>query len=140
MEYGFRAFEEVTVAQADKSVGEARVFGGASDAVALVPHAPVNVVVPKGQGTDHLNLKIIHKDPLVAPVAKGDQVAMLRIVRSEGQEDQILREAPLFTGAAVEQGTLVQRAWEAAVAFVTQQWQNLGATTTEARATAATPL
>jgi serine-type D-Ala-D-Ala carboxypeptidase (penicillin-binding protein 5/6) len=140
MEYGFRAFEEVTVAQADKPVGEARVYGGASDVVQLVAQEAVNVVVPKGQGADHLNLKIIYKDPLAAPVAKGDQVAILRVVRAEGQEDQILREIPLYTATAVEQGTLVQRAWDAAVKFVIQQWQNLGATTTEAHIASATSL
>jgi serine-type D-Ala-D-Ala carboxypeptidase (penicillin-binding protein 5/6) len=140
MEYGFRAFEEVTVAQVDRPVGEARVYGGASDIVPLVPHEPINVIVPKGQGTDHLDLRIIYKDPLAAPLAKGERVAMLRVVRAEGPEDKILREAPLNTGTVVEQGTLVQRAWDAAVAFVTRQWQNLGATTTEAHMTSATSL
>ncbi len=140
MEYGFRAFEQVTVAQANRPVGEARVYGGASDVVPLIPHEPINVIVSKGQSTDHLNLKIVYKEPLVAPLAKGDKVAMLRVVRADGQEDQILREAPLYTGAAVEQGTLIQRAWDAAVEFVTQQWQNLGAATTEARVTSAAPL
>jgi serine-type D-Ala-D-Ala carboxypeptidase (penicillin-binding protein 5/6) len=140
MEYGFRAFEEVTVARADKPVGEARVYGGASDVVPLVPHEPIKVIIPKGQSADHLNLKIVYKEPLAAPLAKGDQVAMLRVVRAEGQEDRVLREVPLYSGAAIEQGTLVQRAWDAAVEFVTQQWQNLGAATTEARVTSATPL
>ncbi|MFC1456023.1 D-alanyl-D-alanine carboxypeptidase family protein [Microvirga arabica] len=140
MEYGFRAFEEITVAQADKPVGEARVYGGASDVAPLVPHEPINVIVPKGQHPDHLNLNIVYEKLLAAPLAKGEQVATLRVVRAEGPEDQILREVPLYSGAAVAQGTLVERAWDAAVEFVTQQWQNLGATTTEARVTSATPL
>jgi len=125
IEYGFRAFDEMTVARADAPVGTARIYGGASGSVPLVPREAVHVVVPKGQNADQIKLKIIYKDPLTAPVMKGDQVATLRVTRMEGESEQIIREAPLFAGATVEQGTFVRRAWDAAVEFVTQQWQNI---------------
>ncbi len=125
LEYGFRAFEQVTLAQAGASVGEARVHGGQSNAVPLVPREAVSVLVPKGRGADHLSLKVVSGVPLTAPVAKGDQVGTLRVVRAEGDHEESVREVPLYAGAAVEQGTLVQRAWDAAVEFVMQQWQNI---------------
>jgi D-alanyl-D-alanine carboxypeptidase (penicillin-binding protein 5/6) len=125
IEYGLRAFDEVAVASADAPVGEARVFGGATDSVPLVPHEVIHVVVPKGQSADQIKLKIIYEDPLTAPVTKGDQVATLRVMRTDGESEQNLREVPLYAGEAVEQGTLIQRAWDAAVEFVTQQWQNI---------------
>jgi D-alanyl-D-alanine carboxypeptidase (penicillin-binding protein 5/6) len=125
MEYGFRAFDAMTVAKADAPVGEARVHGGASNSVPLVLREAVQVVVPKGQNPDQLKLEIVYKEPLAAPVAKGDQVATLRVVKTDGDSKQNMREVPLYAAETVEQGTLVQRAWDAAVEFVTQQWQNI---------------
>jgi serine-type D-Ala-D-Ala carboxypeptidase (penicillin-binding protein 5/6) len=75
-------------------------------------------VVPKDQSADHMQLKIIYKDPLTVPVTKGDQVATLRVLKTEGESEQNLHEVPLYAGEAVEQGTLIQRAWDAAVEFV----------------------
>ena len=83
------------------------------------------MVVPKGQSADHIKLKIIYKELLTVPVTKGDQVATLRVLRPDGESEQNLREVPLYAGEAVEQGTFIQRAWDAAVGFVAQQWQNI---------------
>jgi D-alanyl-D-alanine carboxypeptidase (penicillin-binding protein 5/6) len=105
LEWGFRAFETRQLFAAGATVGEAKVFGGASGYVPLVAKKPVSVLVPRGS-SDRVSAKIIYQGPLVPPVEPGRQVGMLRVTRGDVQA----LEVPLYTGEAVGTGTLSQRA------------------------------
>jgi serine-type D-Ala-D-Ala carboxypeptidase (penicillin-binding protein 5/6) len=125
LDYGFRGFEAATVAKAGAPVGNAPVSGGATNVVPLVPREPVTVVVAKSEGIDHVAQKIVVDRPAAAPVKEGDRIATLRVVRRDGDREAVLREVPLYAGASVERGTIVQRAWETTTDFVMQQWQTI---------------
>ncbi|QGY00829.1 D-alanyl-D-alanine carboxypeptidase [Methylobacterium mesophilicum SR1.6/6] len=114
MEWGFRAFEPRQVFAPGETVAEASVFGGQSGSVPLVAKKPVRVLLPRGS-SDRVSAKVIYTGPLVAPVEEGQRVGALRIQRG----DAVALDQPLYAGAAVEPGTLPQRAMDAALEFGT---------------------
>ncbi|MCJ2062926.1 D-alanyl-D-alanine carboxypeptidase [Methylobacterium sp. J-088] len=114
MEWGFRAFEPRQIFAPGETVAEASVFGGQSGSVPLVAKKPVRVLLPRGS-SDRVSARAIYTGPLVAPVEEGQRVGVLRVQRG----DTIALDQPLFAGAAVEPGTLPQRAMDAALEFGT---------------------
>ncbi|MEE7448801.1 D-alanyl-D-alanine carboxypeptidase [Methylobacterium radiotolerans] len=114
MEWGFRAFEPRQVFAPGETVAEASVFGGQTGSVPLVAKKPVRVLLPRGS-SDRVSAKVIYTGPLVAPVEEGQRVGVLRIQRG----DTVALDQPLVAGAAVEPGTLSQRAMDAALEFGT---------------------
>ncbi|MGU3466193.1 D-alanyl-D-alanine carboxypeptidase family protein [Methylobacterium sp. C33D] len=114
MEWGFRAFEPRQVFAPGETVAEASVFGGQSGSVPLVAKKPVRVLLPRGS-SDRVSARAIYTGPLVAPVEEGQRVGILRVQRG----DTVALDQPLFAGAAVEPGTLSQRAMDAALEFGT---------------------
>ena len=114
MEWGFRAFEPRQVFAPGETVAEASVYGGQTGSVPLVAKKPVRVLLPRGS-SDRVSAKAIYTGPLVAPVAEGQQVGVLRVQRGE----TVALDQPLYAGATVEPGTLPQRAMDAALEFGT---------------------
>lgn len=108
--WGFRGFSAKVLFPAHAKVGEARVYGGASDDVPLVSDTPVRLLTPKGSDA-RLSGKIVYTGPLIAPVEAGQTAARLQIYRGT----TLALDIPLKTGAAVPQGDLVQRAKDAAL-------------------------
>ena len=66
------------------------------------------VSVPAGTAAK-VKTEVIRPDPLVAPFAKGQQVATLKVTTGE----QTLAEVPLLVLEAVEEAGLFGRAWDA---------------------------
>ncbi len=108
--WGFRGFRTKILFAAHAKVGEARVYGGASDDVPLVSDTPVRLLTPKGSD-ERLSGEIVYTGPLIAPVEAGQTAARLKIYRGT----TLALDIPLKTGAAVPQGGLAQRAKDAAL-------------------------
>ena len=108
IEWGLRAFEQTELFAGDEIVGEAQVFGGAKSGVALKAKGPVSIFIPL-TNTERLVARIVYKGPLVAPVAEGTPVGMLRVWIG----DEMSQETPLYAAETVELGTLQQRALDA---------------------------
>lgn len=108
LEWGFNNFETREIFKVGEVISEAQVYGGARGRVPLVAREPVRVLVPRG-ASDRLDVKVVYRGPLKAPVAAGTQVAELRVTRDE--VDALV--LPLYTGEAVESGSLSQRAFDA---------------------------
>ena len=107
IEWGL-AFEQTELFTGDEIVGEAQVFGGAKSGVALKAKGPVRIFLPL-TNTERLVARIVYIGPLVAPVAEGTPVGMLRIWIG----DEMSQETPLYAAETVELGTLPQRAFGA---------------------------
>ena len=112
--WGFRSFEAKTLFQADETVGSAKVYGGASSSVSLVPEGEVKILVPRN-ASGKISGRIVYRGPLIAPVEAGKEVAHLKIFRGP---DQIL-DLPLKTAEAVPQGALPRRAMDAGLEYAT---------------------
>jgi D-alanyl-D-alanine carboxypeptidase (penicillin-binding protein 5/6) len=68
------------------------------------------VLIPRSSN-EKLTGKIVYTGPLIAPVAAGQTVARLKVMRGA----TLALDVPLKTGAAVEQGSLTERATDAAL-------------------------
>jgi D-alanyl-D-alanine carboxypeptidase (penicillin-binding protein 5/6) len=66
------------------------------------------VAVPAGTGAK-LSTEVVRTEPLLAPIAKGQQVGVLKISGA----GQLVAEVPLLALQAVEQAGVLGRAWDA---------------------------
>jgi serine-type D-Ala-D-Ala carboxypeptidase (penicillin-binding protein 5/6) len=114
LEWGFRAFESRQLFDKGETVGEAKVFGGSKNAVALVSNKPVRLLVPRGSA-ERVSARIVYTGPLRPPVKQGSEVARLRVTRG----DVKALDAPLYAAEDVDSGNLQQRAVDGLLEFGT---------------------
>lgn len=113
LDWGFSAFEQRRLFDAKDEVAEARVFGGQSLHVPLVAQRPVDLLTPKGDDA-RVTARVTYEGPIVAPIAKGAKIAVLRVWRG----DTLTVEQPLYAGADVPVGDLSRRALDGALELV----------------------
>jgi D-alanyl-D-alanine carboxypeptidase (penicillin-binding protein 5/6) len=104
MRWGFDAFETRVILPAEIPVGRARVQNGAEDSVALETEGEVLASVPPGNA-DAALLTVRYRGPIEAPVAKGQQVAFLRVTIP----GQTPHDVPLVAAEAVPEANPLQR-------------------------------
>src|SRR5690606_18300773 len=104
LEWGFEAFESRVVLPPDTPVGDALVQNGSSGSVPLRTAHEVLASVPRGGGFD-VSLSVRYRGPLEAPIAAGQEVAVLR-VRISGQQPH---DVPLVAAEAVDKANAFQR-------------------------------
>ncbi len=68
----------------------------------------MKVLLPRG-ATERLTGKIVYEGPVIAPVADGQKIGKLEIKRGSS----VVLEQPLEASAAVEEGALPRRAFDA---------------------------
>ena len=96
VEWGFSAFERRPLFAANAVVGEARVQDGDARGVALKAAGPVAINLPRGSSSK-LTATIRYDGPLRAPIAAGQEVAMLEVTAPGIAPARI----PLYAGEAV---------------------------------------
>ncbi|MCB8838117.1 D-alanyl-D-alanine carboxypeptidase family protein [Aurantimonas sp. VKM B-3413] len=104
MDYGLQDFEEVTLIEAGKPVGEVRVRDGTQRKVALVADSPLRLLVPRGSLGD-VDRTIVDNGPLEAPVRAGQRVGWARFAKG----DETVRQVPLYAAEAVPRENLIFR-------------------------------
>ena len=97
IEWGFREFENATIAKAGQPIETAPVWLGTAAEVPLTVASDVRVTLPRS-ARRKLTAVVRFEGPLPAPVRKGDTVATLHI-EAEGTPAM---EFPLVAGADVE--------------------------------------
>jgi D-alanyl-D-alanine carboxypeptidase (penicillin-binding protein 5/6) len=108
MEWGFNAWQAKPLFQAGAKVGAARVQLGSSSEVSLVAPRNLAVTVPAGLVSGGAtSMKIRYEGPLVAPIAKGQEVAQL-VVTTGDTPPQIV---PLVAGEDVGKAGFFGRIW-----------------------------
>lgn len=107
LNWGFQAFDAVRLYAAGDTVREIAVWKGAADRVKAGLARDLVVTVPKGQA-ERLKAELLAHAPLVAPVAAGQRVGVLRVAL----EGRIVGEYPLLAREAVAPAGLVGRAWD----------------------------
>jgi D-alanyl-D-alanine carboxypeptidase (penicillin-binding protein 5/6) len=108
LNWGYTAFEGLKLFDANQPVLQPQVWKGTQDTVKLGQTRPIVLAVPSGSAS-RIKTEVARPDPLVAPFAKGQQVATLKILVG----DQVLREVPLVALEPVEQAGIFGRAWDA---------------------------
>jgi serine-type D-Ala-D-Ala carboxypeptidase (penicillin-binding protein 5/6) len=113
LDFGFRGFESRPLFAEGQTVGEARLFGGASRNVPLVAAGTISLLVPKGT-TERILARIVYTGPVPAPVTEGQRIGTLRVFRGEN----LTLEVPLKAAESIGTGSLSQRAFDAASELV----------------------
>jgi D-alanyl-D-alanine carboxypeptidase (penicillin-binding protein 5/6) len=113
LDWGFRAFEARLLFAEGETVGEAKLFGGATGRVPLTSDRPIRLLVQRGQN-EKIVARIVYNGPVPAPVEKGRPIGRLKVWRG----DNVALEVPLQAGESVGQGNIAQRAFDAASELV----------------------
>jgi len=109
LNWGYTAFDAVRLFEAGKPVQTVPVWKGARNTADLGVEGALVVAVPKGEA-EHLRTAVERIDPLVAPLAKGQRVATLKVSTVGGTP---VAAVPLLVQEEVPQAGLLGRAWDA---------------------------
>ncbi len=102
--WAFRQFSMKTVGKANTRIAEAEVFMGDAPMVGLVPAADLRILLPTlAQGS--LTAEVVYTGPLIAPIAKGAQLAEL-VIHVPGLPEARI---PLVAETDVAKGGFVTR-------------------------------
>jgi D-alanyl-D-alanine carboxypeptidase (penicillin-binding protein 5/6) len=107
LNWGFRFYETHKLYDAGKQVASLKVWKGAADTVSLGVAEPMLVSLPRGK---YAQLKPTMDVPkaLVAPIAKGQKIGMVKV----SLDGKVIAQRPLVAIAAVEQGGFFKRLWD----------------------------
>ncbi len=105
--WGFNAWTAKPLFKAGAKVGDAQVQLGSDSEVALVAPRDLAVTVPAGLSNGATSMKIRYDGPLVAPIAKGQEVAQLVITTGDTPPQVV----PLVAGEAVDRAGFFGRIW-----------------------------
>jgi D-alanyl-D-alanine carboxypeptidase (penicillin-binding protein 5/6) len=108
LNWGYTAYEAVKLFDANQAVVTPAIWKGTSATVKLGRAQSIVVAVPNGMAAK-VKTQVLRNDPLLAPVAKGRQVATLRVTAG----DQPVVDVPLLALDGVEQAGVIGRAWDA---------------------------
>ena len=107
IQWGFGAWAAKPLFQQGARVGTAKVQLGSSSEVPLVAPRNLAVTVPAGLSSGSIQMKVRYNGPLVAPIAKGQEVAQL-VVTTGDTPPQIV---PLVAGEAIGRAGFFGRIW-----------------------------
>ena len=109
LNWGFAAWDSVRLFEAGKAVVSVPVWKGQSPQAQLGAPGALWVSVPKGEG-DKLKTQIERTDPLLAPLAKGQQVGKIKVSTAG---DTVVTSVPLVVLEPVPLAGLLSRTWDA---------------------------
>jgi D-alanyl-D-alanine carboxypeptidase (penicillin-binding protein 5/6) len=107
IQWGFGAWTAKPLFQQGTRVGTANVQLGSSSQVSLVAPRNLSVTVPSGLSGGSVQMKIRYEGPLLAPIAKGQEVAQL-VVTTADTPPQVV---PLVAGEDVGRAGFFGRIW-----------------------------
>ncbi|WP_298835548.1 D-alanyl-D-alanine carboxypeptidase family protein [uncultured Piscinibacter sp.] len=109
LNWGYAAWDAVRLFEPGKSIATAPVWKGKSNEAKLGADAGVFVTVARGEGSK-LVTRIERTDPLVAPLAKGQRVGVLKVSTPAGAP---VAEVPLLVLEQIDEAGIFGRAWDA---------------------------
>ncbi len=109
LNWGYTAWDDVRLFEPGKPAATARVWKGKANEAKLGVEGGMYISVPRGEG-EKLVTKIERTDPLVAPLAKGQKVGVLKVTTAAGAP---VVEVPLTVLDPVDEAGIFGRAWDA---------------------------
>ncbi len=91
LDWGFREFDNYDLFSKDETVSSANVWLGAETKVDLVADQDILLTLPRSASRD-MKVSVVYDGPIPAPIAKGDQIATLKVEVT----DQEAKEFPLY--------------------------------------------
>jgi D-alanyl-D-alanine carboxypeptidase (penicillin-binding protein 5/6) len=107
LNYGYTAYDTTRLYKANQVVATPRVYKGAQDSVQVGVKSDQYITLPKGAG-DKAKPQIELNDPLVAPIASGQQIGTAKLVA----DGKVLAQFPVVALQPVPQAGVVGRVWD----------------------------
>jgi serine-type D-Ala-D-Ala carboxypeptidase (penicillin-binding protein 5/6) len=107
--YGYTYYETIRLKSANETVLRPHVYKAASEFAAIGVRHDVYATVARGQAATLTTRALLGHEPLVAPLAAGQDVGELTVADGSGG---VIARVPLVALAAVPQGGLWARAWD----------------------------
>jgi D-alanyl-D-alanine carboxypeptidase (penicillin-binding protein 5/6) len=107
LNWGYQFFDSVKLQAAGAPVRTLEVWKGAARNVPVGVGADLFVTVPKGEA-ERLKAELVSQQPLVAPLAKGQRVGVLRVTH----DGKVYGEYPLVTLQPVAAAGFFGRTWD----------------------------
>jgi D-alanyl-D-alanine carboxypeptidase (penicillin-binding protein 5/6) len=107
LNWGFQFFDSVKLYAAGNAVKSIEVWKGAARAVKVGVGTDLFVTVPKGEA-EKLKAELVSQQPLVAPLAKGQRVGVLRVTH----DGKPFGEYPLIALEPVAAAGFFGRTWD----------------------------
>ncbi|MEN9669950.1 MAG: hypothetical protein RL018_227 [Pseudomonadota bacterium] len=108
LNWGYTAFEAVKLFDAGQAAVTPKVWKGVENTAKLGRPEAIVVALPAGSAS-RVKTSVARADPLLAPLIKGQQAAVLKV--SVG--DQVMLDVPLLALEGVAQAGFLGRAWDA---------------------------
>ena len=108
LNWGYTAYDAVKLFEAGQAMEEALLWKGSQSSVKLGREAATVVTVPSGS-SGQLSTRIERQDPLIAPIAKGQQIGTLHVQLGT----ETLAQLPVFALEEVPEGGFFRRVWDA---------------------------
>jgi serine-type D-Ala-D-Ala carboxypeptidase (penicillin-binding protein 5/6) len=107
LNWGYQFFDSVKLQAAASPVRSLEVWKGAARSVKVGVGADLFVTVPKGEA-DKLKAELVSQQPLVAPLAKGQRIGVLRVTH----DGKAFGEYPLIALEPVAAAGFFRRSWD----------------------------
>lgn len=117
LEWGLSSFAYRSIYKSGEPVGQVSVYGGAHSSVDVAAHEDVDVFIATSNA-ERITGTITYNWPIYAPVKPGREVGRLSLYAGP----HLIREVPLYTVQAVEEGGLTKRAMDALLELVLFWW------------------
>ncbi|HBW62444.1 D-alanyl-D-alanine carboxypeptidase family protein [Comamonas kerstersii] len=108
LNWGYTAYDAVKLFDAGQTMEEAPIWKGSQSTIKIGRETPTVVTVPSGS-SGKVTTQIVRTDPLMAPISKGQQVGVLKVLVA----DQVAAELPIFAQESVTEGGFFGRTWDA---------------------------
>lgn len=108
LNWGFTSFETLNLFNANQAVFKLKVWKGKDGELSIGKAEPIVIAVPTGQSA-MVSSQIEYRDPLVAPIQKGEIVAKMKLKLGKENFSSIDLEAL----QSIEQASIFGRAWDA---------------------------
>lgn len=108
LNWGYTAYDAVKLFDAGQTMEEALIWKGSQSTIKIGRETPTVVTVPSGS-SGKVTTQIVRTDPLMAPISKGQQVGVLKVLVA----DQVAAELPIFAQESVTEGGFFGRTWDA---------------------------
>ncbi len=104
--YGQRFYTSRMVQRGGETLGQMRIWKGAAETIPMLVDDDIYVAIPRSR-EDELRMLVRVDEPLLAPVAAGEQLGSLQVLLA----DEIIAEQPLLAASGVARAGLMTRWW-----------------------------
>ncbi|MEH7303382.1 MULTISPECIES: D-alanyl-D-alanine carboxypeptidase family protein [Neobacillus] len=110
LDYAFSQYKTHPMFKRNQIIGEAKISKGKDKTVEAVTSEPLSLLTKKGEKTENVKQTVVMAKNLKAPIAKGDQVGTIKLMK----DGKVILESPIVAKKAVKEAgwwTLYKRSF-----------------------------